>query len=101
MPAAASWPLDTLTGKVIWKGFAIPTEPKPFKELRRHPDVRAGGRAIWSDPTIDLKRNVIYAATGNSYTDVENLYSDAIVAFDLTGKIKWASQVTPERVIFS
>ena len=90
--------LDTLTGKVIWKGFAIPTEPKPFKKNSAGTQMFGpAGAAIWSAPTIDLKRNVIYAATGNSYTDVENLYSDAIVAFDLaTGKIKWASQVTPK-----
>jgi polyvinyl alcohol dehydrogenase (cytochrome) len=40
---------------------------------------------------------VIYAATGNSYTDVDTKGDDAIIAFDLeTGKIKWSSQVTPK-----
>ena len=37
----------------------------------------AGG-AIWSAPTIDAKRGLLYVATGDSYTDVEHPASDAI-----------------------
>ena len=56
----------------------------------------AGG-AIWSAPTLDLKRKVIYAGTGNSYTDVETHHSDAIIALDMeTGKLKWTNQITPK-----
>jgi polyvinyl alcohol dehydrogenase (cytochrome) len=55
----------------------------------------AGG-AIWSAPTIDLKRRLIYVATGNSYTDVPTGHSDAIMAFEMdTGRLKWVNQVTP------
>ncbi len=40
---------------------------------------------------------MIYAATGNSYTDADTKGADAIIAFDLeTGKIKWSNQVTPK-----
>jgi len=40
---------------------------------------------------------VVYAATGNSYTDVSINTSNAILAFDLnTGSLLWASQVLPK-----
>jgi len=55
------------------------------------------GGAIWSAPTLDLKRKVIYVGTGNSYTDVPTGHSDAIIAFELkTGKLKWVNQLTPK-----
>jgi polyvinyl alcohol dehydrogenase (cytochrome) len=53
------------------------------------------GAAIWSAPTIDAKRGLLYVATGDSYTDVEEDGSDAILALDLaSGAVKWRSQVT-------
>src|SRR5262249_61719649 len=53
--------------------------------------------AIWSAPTLDLKRKLIYVGSGNSYTDIESEHTDAIVAFEMeTGKIKWVNQATPK-----
>jgi polyvinyl alcohol dehydrogenase (cytochrome) len=55
------------------------------------------GAPIWSAPTIDAKRGLIYAATGNAYADPAPRTSDAIVAFDLaTGKIRWVNQIMPD-----
>jgi polyvinyl alcohol dehydrogenase (cytochrome) len=91
--------LDSVSGKVIWKAFGIPSEPKPLKVNTSGVQMfgPAGG-AIWSAPTIDTKRGLIYAATGNSYTDADtDGGNDSIVAFDIkTGKRVWASQVTPK-----
>jgi polyvinyl alcohol dehydrogenase (cytochrome) len=53
------------------------------------------GAAVWSAPTIDAKRRRLYFATGNSYTDVKEEGSDAIVAVDLeSGRVIWRRQVT-------
>lgn len=89
--------LDAYTGRIVWKSHAIPEKPKPFKKNSAGTQMYGpAGAAIWSAPTIDLKRRVIYAATGNSYTDVDTGNADAIVAFDLaTGRIRWVNQVTP------
>jgi polyvinyl alcohol dehydrogenase (cytochrome) len=90
--------LDAYTGKIHWKSFTVQNEPKPFKKSSAGTQMfgPAGG-AIWSAPTIDLKRRVIYVGTGNSYTDIETSHTDAIIAFDMdTGKIKWVNQVTPK-----
>ena len=90
--------LDARTGKIIWKSYAVQAEPKPFKKNSSGTQMYGpAGGAIWSAPTIDLKRKLIYAGTGNSYTDVETHHSDAIIALDMeTGKLKWANQLTPK-----
>jgi polyvinyl alcohol dehydrogenase (cytochrome) len=52
------------------------------------------GAAIWSAPTVDEKRGLVYVATGNSYTGVDIKTSDALVAFELaTGKVAWSVQL--------
>ena len=89
--------LDAYTGKVLWKSYTI-TEPlKPFKKSSVGTQMYGpAGGAIWSAPTIDPKRKLIYAATGDSYTEAETVGADAVIAFDLeTGKIAWINQVTP------
>ncbi len=90
--------LDAYTGKIIWKSFTVQNEPKPFKKNSGGTQMHGpAGGAIWSAPTLDLKRKLIYAGTGNSYTDVATLHADAIMAFDMeTGKLRWTNQVTPK-----
>jgi polyvinyl alcohol dehydrogenase (cytochrome) len=94
--------LDAYTGKLLWKSFTVQEEPKPFKINSAGTQMfgPAGG-AIWSAPTLDLKRKVVYVATGNSYTDVPTAHSDAIIAFDMeTGKLKWVNQVQLEPIFW-
>jgi polyvinyl alcohol dehydrogenase (cytochrome) len=55
----------------------------------------AGG-GIWAAPTVDVKRNMIYVATGNAYAEPAQKTTDAVVALDInTGAIKWVNQATP------
>lgn len=88
--------LDAYTGKIIWKNHTIKEPLVAFKKNSSGvQQYGPAGGAIWSSPTIDPKRNVIYAATGNSYTDADSKGTDAIIAFDMeTGEIKWINQVT-------
>ncbi|THD64283.1 PQQ-binding-like beta-propeller repeat protein [Phenylobacterium sp.] len=90
--------IDVATGKMLWKTYAIPAAPAPFKKNAAGAQMYGpAGAAIWSSPTVDPKRGVLYVATGDSYTNVEETYSDAVEAMDLkTGKIKWAHQMTQE-----
>ena len=90
--------LDAATGKVLWKGYSVSDPAAPYKKNKNGTQLRGpAGAAIWSSPTVDLKRKVVYAATGNSYTDVDINTSDSIVAFDLeSGRMLWSSQVTPK-----
>ncbi len=78
-------------------------KPTPSMKLRIRPpktrmarssgDLRA--HLYWSAPAIDTKLNVLYATTGNNYSDPPTNRSNAFVAFDLmTGKILWSRQMT-------
>ena len=54
------------------------------------------GVSIWSAPTIDAQRKVIYVGTGNEHSGPETTASDAVLAMDMeTGKVLWSKQLTP------
>jgi polyvinyl alcohol dehydrogenase (cytochrome) len=88
--------LDAKDGRLIWKTYAIEQEPQPtVKNSAGTQMYGPAGAAVWSAPTIDAKRAVVYIGTGDTYTDVKENGSDAIIALDLaTGKTKWRNQVT-------
>ena len=86
--------LDAQTGKIIWKVYTIPEEPKPTKKNSLGTQLWApAGASIWTAPTIDTKLHAIYVGTGNAFTEPAAKNSDAIVAYDLkTGKMLWSYQ---------
>jgi len=90
--------LDGATGKQIWKSFSVVDPPRALEKSAAGAQLWGpAGAAIWSSPTIDVKKKVLYAGTGNSYTNVSIHTSDAILAFDLeTGSLLWSSQVLPK-----
>ena len=88
--------LDASTGKILWKTYPIQDRPRPFKKTSAGLQMYGpAGAAIWSAPTIDATRKLIYVGTGDSFTDVPTSATDSIVAMDIeTGKIKWVMQAT-------
>lgn len=88
--------LDAKDGRLVWKTYAIEQEPQPtVKNAAGTQMYGPAGAAVWSAPTIDAKRRLVYIGTGDTYTDVKENASDAIIAFDLaSGKVKWRNQVT-------
>ena len=95
--------LDATSGTVAWKTYLIPDV------ARRRGTSTAGvplwgpsGSAVWSAPTVDAGRRLLYVATGNAYSGPAAASSDAVVALDLeTGAIRWIRQVTPNDVYVS
>ena len=89
--------MDPATGKVIWQSFTITETPHPAGMNPAGTQMRGpAGAAIWSSPTIDVKRRRIYIGTGNSYSIVDTDATDAVMAFDLdSGKRLWVTQTTP------
>jgi polyvinyl alcohol dehydrogenase (cytochrome) len=88
--------LDLKTGQVKWKTYVI-TEPlhPTYKNAAGVQQQGPAGGAIWSAPTADAKRGLVYVATGDSYTTEPTKGDDAIVAIEMaTGKIRWSHQVT-------
>ncbi|MFN7915012.1 MAG: PQQ-binding-like beta-propeller repeat protein [Vicinamibacterales bacterium] len=88
--------IDVANGKTVWRAYPIPEEPRL---MGKRPDGGESwgpsGGAIWSAPTIDPKRSLIYVGVGNTYSGSGSQPgTDAIVAFDLkTGATKWTRQL--------
>jgi len=89
--------LDATTGEVVWKTYTVDEPQRRGTSTSGKPLWGPAGAPIWSAPTIDEKRGLIYAATGNAYADPPPRTSDAIVAFEIaTGKIRWVNQIMPD-----
>jgi len=87
--------LDANTGNTLWQGFTIKEPAKQFKtnDLGTPMFGPAGG-AIFNSPTLDNQRNLIYAGTGDSYTDVDTDSIDAVIAMSpRDGSRVWTQQV--------
>jgi polyvinyl alcohol dehydrogenase (cytochrome) len=90
--------LDVHQGKVIWQTYIVDQEPKPYRRTENGTQLYGpAGGAVWSAPTLDPKRSLLYVGTGNSYTDVPTTRTDSIVALDMgTGFVRWVNQLRPK-----
>jgi polyvinyl alcohol dehydrogenase (cytochrome) len=83
-------------GGMVWKTYMVEPSKETGKNSVGTPTFGPSGVAVWSAPTLDVERGVLYAGTGNNYTLPVSELSDSIVALDLhTGQIKWSRQLTP------
>jgi polyvinyl alcohol dehydrogenase (cytochrome) len=88
---------DARTGNELWRTYTIPVPPKRIRKNASGTQLwgPAGG-SVWSAPTVDARRGLLYVATGNAYNNPAAETSDAVVAYDLkTGRLRWSKQVTP------
>jgi polyvinyl alcohol dehydrogenase (cytochrome) len=87
--------LDINTGAVLWKTYTIDAAQPRAKNKAGVQMFGPAGGAIWSAPSIDVKRGLVYAATGNAYADPPQKMTNAVVAFDQkTGAVRWYHQFT-------
>jgi polyvinyl alcohol dehydrogenase (cytochrome) len=89
---------DAATGEQIWKTYTVADAPREIgKTAAGIAMMRPAGAAVWSSPTIDAAKGVLYIGTGNSYTEPAVDTSDSVMALALdTGKVVWHNQVTPK-----
>lgn len=87
--------LNADTGEQIWKTHTIAEEAKPNgKTSVGTTRMGPSGAPIWTTPTIDTKRKVLYFGTGENYSRPVSKTSDAIIAMNLEdGKILWIQQM--------
>ncbi len=84
-------------GTQIWKTYTIPEEPRQLEKKSGNIGTWGpSGAGVWSSPTLDTKRGLLYITTGDNFSSPSTGMSDAVLAMDLkTGRIIWSRQVTP------
>jgi polyvinyl alcohol dehydrogenase (cytochrome) len=76
-------------GALEWRTYTVDV-PKQIGKLWG-----PSGAPVWSAPTLDTARGVLYVTTGDNYSPPATATSDAVLALDLkTGKIAWSRQLT-------
>lgn len=86
--------LDPATGTERWRRYTVAQEPQKTGVNSAGNDVFGpSGATIWSAPTIDSERGVVYVGTGENASHPATKTSDAILAIDIEStEIKWSYQ---------
>src|SRR5579871_1530188 len=83
-------------GQQVWKTYLVPESKRTGQTKRGTPQYGPSGAGVWSSPTLDAKRGVMYIATGDNYSSPPSSLSDAIVALEIrTGRVMWSKQTLP------
>ncbi len=92
--------IDIRNGELLWKSYTIQEEPRPRGTSSTGVELLGpAGAAIWSSPTVDAARGLLYVSTGNGYAGPEQKTMNAILAMDLkTGAHKWVRQTIPNDI---
>jgi polyvinyl alcohol dehydrogenase (cytochrome) len=86
--------LDANKGTVLWRAQSI---PEPLRQLGENSHGKQvwgpAGASVWNTPTVDAKRKLIYAGTGNSFGRIAAATSDSILALRMEdGRMVWHHQ---------
>jgi polyvinyl alcohol dehydrogenase (cytochrome) len=79
-------------GSQLWKTYTIPQKAKMTGPNKWGPS----GASVWGSPTLDAKRGLLYATTGDNFSSPSSGMSDSVFALELaTGRIVWFKQTLP------
>ena len=86
--------LDAATGQKLWTAHTMEDAKYTGKISATGVKQRGpSGAPIWSTPSVDLKRGLVYSGTGQATSLPATNTSDAVLAIDLaSGDIKWTFQ---------
>ena len=91
-------------GQQVWKFNTIPDDGEPGADTWGNIDARLkGGGAIWTTPSLDSAKGLVYVPVGNPAPDFfanqrpgANLYTNAMVVLNArTGELQWYKQGVP------
>jgi polyvinyl alcohol dehydrogenase (cytochrome) len=86
-------------GKQLWKTWMTDLPVETGKTARGTIEYGPSGVGVWSAPTIDARRKLLYIGTGDNYSAPATETSDAVIALDMvTGHMVWIKQLTAEDV---
>ena len=85
--------LDAETGKTQWVWHATEQAKILGKTSQGVPMWGPSGAVVWTTPTVDKQRGVIYFGTGENSSEPATDTSDSIIALDIkTGLLRWKFQ---------
>ena len=85
--------LDVADGKVAWKTYMTDTPAPQALNAVGTQTYGPSGAPVWSSPTVDAKRGLLYIGTGENYSRPASPTSDAVLALSMaTGAIEWVQQ---------
>lgn len=85
--------LDSTTGKQVWRMYTVAPPEKQGVNSAGIEMWGPSGAPIWSTPTVDAKRDLLYVGTGENYSSPANHKSDAIIAINIKdGSVRWVRQ---------
>jgi polyvinyl alcohol dehydrogenase (cytochrome) len=84
------------SGRMLWKTYMVSGQPRRTRTNSAGTRLWGpSGSAVWSAPTLDPRRGVLYVGTGNNYSEPITGSSDAVLALSAaTGRILWTRQLT-------
>jgi len=86
-------------GTQVWKTFLVDEPRRTGATAIETATFGPSGAGVWSTPTVDSARGLLYVTTGDNYSHPATAMSDAIVALDLAdGHVVWSQQTTPNDV---
>jgi polyvinyl alcohol dehydrogenase (cytochrome) len=86
-------------GSVAWKTWMVDAPKKTGVSKAGTDQFGPSGVGVWSAPTVDARRGLLYVGTGNDYTHPATPLSDAVVALELrTGRVVWSQQLMAKDV---
>jgi polyvinyl alcohol dehydrogenase (cytochrome) len=84
-------------GSLVWKTYLVEAPRKSGVAKQGKGNFGPSGAPVWSAPTVDAKRGLLYVTTGDNYSSPGTSTSDALVALQMkTGKIAWSKQTTSD-----
>jgi polyvinyl alcohol dehydrogenase (cytochrome) len=91
--------LRATDGTILWKTYLVDPPKKTGTTKAGVDQMGPSGAGVWSSPTVDTKRGVLYITTGDNYSYPATATSDAVMALDLkSGRIVWSQQTTANDV---
>ncbi len=86
-------------GSMLWKTYMVDPPAKTGVNKSGVDQLGPSGAGVWSTPTVDARRGLLYVTTGDNYSFPATRTSDSVMALELkTGRIVWSRQTTPNDV---
>ncbi|MEM7504498.1 MAG: PQQ-binding-like beta-propeller repeat protein, partial [Pseudomonadota bacterium] len=85
--------IDIETGALAWRAYSVPQPERRGTNSSGARQWGPSGAPVWSTPTVDERRDLIYFGTGQNYSLPATGTSDAVIAVSReSGEVAWVRQ---------